>query len=152
MCALSILQDVCERTCSGEISVSELEEIQTRKGQMDKLCSAAATDDGHKDMPSISVLNANVNQRLKEFQYFQVYHQQLGNLISYLSSIQVQGKQFVFCVVNSSSYYVPLQILTSFTKTSRVSLIRKISIRYAPLRIRNAVFAASLMLLHWNPA
>ena len=100
MCALGKLQDVCKRICRGNISMSELEEIKERKGQMDKLCRAAATD---SDVPSVRVLNDNIIQRQKEFRYFQLYHQQLDNLTAHLSSMQVQGTQFVYRVVSSRS-------------------------------------------------
>ena len=75
----------------------ELEVIKKRKDQMYKLCDAAATGDGNSGMPSAEVLSANVNQRLREYQYFQRYRQELDNLLSHLSSVQVHGTQCVPC-------------------------------------------------------
>ena len=75
----------------------ELQVIQKRKSQMDKLCDAAATGDGNSDMPLVEVLSASINQRLIEYQCFQDYHQQLDNLLSQLSSVPVHGTQCVSC-------------------------------------------------------
>ena len=90
MCALSILQDICGRICTGDISVRELQEIQKRANQMNKLCVAAAINDWKMEM-DIAYLNACVEQRLKEYEHFKVYHQQLHHLMLHLSSVPVQG-------------------------------------------------------------
>ena len=102
MCALSILQDVCKRICNGDISMRELEDIKRRRVQMYKLCDAVATDDETGAVLSSEFLSANIDQRLKEYQHFQEYHQQLHNLMSQLSSVPVQGTD---CAYNNNMYY-----------------------------------------------
>ena len=90
VCALSILQTVCRRICNGDISVRELEEIQKRAPQLNKLCIAAGFNVGKMET-DIAFINASVEQRLKEYEHFKVYHQQLHHLMSHLSSVPVQG-------------------------------------------------------------
>ena len=92
-CALSILQDVCARICSGDISIRDLHELNSKKSEMMKLCSAAAVDGKQQsEMLSADNVICNLEQRLREYGYFQVYLQQLKQLLSFLNSVRLQGK------------------------------------------------------------
>ena len=82
VCALSTLENTCKRIINGDISMSELQIIQVRKKQMDKLCDAAAGK--HSTLPSAQDLTARIAQRLKEYQHFQTYCEELRNIISVL--------------------------------------------------------------------
>ena len=92
-CALSILEDMCTRICSGDISIRDLHKLHSRKGQMMKLCSATLVDGKRQsEMPSAGKVISNLEQRLREYDYFQVYLQQLNQLLSLLNSVRLQGK------------------------------------------------------------
>lgn len=95
MRAVRILQDVCRRVHTGSITIEELEHIKDRKRQMKKLCVVAASwsEEGDDTLQSPQVLNCYVEQRLNEYGFFQVYHEQLANLILQLKDIlsSVQG-------------------------------------------------------------
>lgn len=78
-----ILQDVCARICSGEISIRDLQEVHSKKAQMIRRCSAAAVDADN--------VISNLEQRLREYNHFKVYLCQLNHLFSFLSSVRLQG-------------------------------------------------------------
>ena len=83
ICALSILQDVCARICSGDISIRDLQKVHSKKAQMIKLCSAAAVDADN--------VVSNLEQRLRDHDHFMVYLRQLNHLFSFFSSARLQG-------------------------------------------------------------
>ena len=89
--ALSILQVVCKRVRTGDISMKELQDIKDKRNQMDKLCVAFFSGKGGDDLQSIEVLGNCINQRLREYEYFQEYCLQLKHLILHLSSVPLQG-------------------------------------------------------------
>ena len=82
LCALNTLGNTCTRIINGDISMSELQIIQDRKKQMDKLCDAAVGKSS--TLPSVQELSASITQRLKEYQHFQTYCKELRNIISVL--------------------------------------------------------------------
>ena len=82
VCALSTLEITCKKIINGDISMSELQIIQDRKKQMDKLRDAAAGK--NSTLPSVQELTASITQRLKEYQHFQTYCEELRNIISVL--------------------------------------------------------------------
>ena len=79
----SVLQDVCARICSGDISICDLKE-HVKKAQLIRRCSAAAVDADN--------VISNLEQRLKEYDHFKVYLCQLNHLFSFLNSVRLQGK------------------------------------------------------------
>ena len=92
-CALSILLNVCTKICNGDISMRDLLELHNRKGQMMKLCSATLVDGKRQsEMPSAGKVISSLEQRLREYGYFQVYLQQLNQLLSFLNSVRLQSK------------------------------------------------------------
>lgn len=88
-----MLQDVCGRLHNGDILIRELQNVKEKRTQMGKLCVAAASEHDKSDvsMASIEVLNASIDQRMKEYQCFKGYRQHLSYLISHLSSVRLQG-------------------------------------------------------------
>ena len=102
-CAISILRDVCKRLRTGDISIMRLREITDKRNQMEKLCVAAASGsgEGDDDMPSAKVLNDCIKQRLKEYQYFENYCQQLNNLILQLHPVTLQGV-ILYCALRNN--------------------------------------------------
>lgn len=101
MCALSQFQALCNKICSGTITVGDLNLIYTRQAQMYKLCEVAITNDTLKndsqdgnssDIPSFTLLSYYLELRLNEFRCFISYKDQMINLITHLHSIKVIGK------------------------------------------------------------
>lgn len=105
VCAVSKLEEICKRICSGDIFVYELQTISDKKTLMSKLCAAACPmehKDGNEDqdkpssaisfaIPSYGVLTACLDLRLKEFNYFTTYNAQLSHFLQLTSSLVLTG-------------------------------------------------------------
>ena len=92
ICAISILEDACTKICNGDICMQDLSLLNRKKAQMSKLCSAATVDvQDQSGMPSADTVIANLELRLKEYEQFEEYRNQLNNLLSYLTSVRIQG-------------------------------------------------------------
>ena len=92
-CAVSILEDICVRICSGNVCIEELRHLKSKKAQMNKLCSEATVDGKAQfDLPSASTVAAELEQRLKEYEQFEEYRQHLSYLMSQLNSMRLQGE------------------------------------------------------------
>lgn len=87
MYTLNMLQNMCHRICLGDISIRELHEVHSKEAQMIRLCHATGGSVMHPTSAVISCLK----QRLKEYNYFQVYLKQLRKLLSFLKSVRLQG-------------------------------------------------------------
>ena len=93
MCAVSILEDICARICSGNVCIEELRYLKSKKAQMNKLCSEATVDGKVQfNLPSGSTVVAQLEQRLKEYEQFEEYRQHLSYLMSQLNSVRLQGE------------------------------------------------------------
>ena len=92
MCAVSNLEDICKRICSGNVCIQELQHLNSKKAQMSKLCSEATVDGKAQfDLPSASTIVTKLEQRLREYEHFEEYRQHLSYLISHLKSVRLQG-------------------------------------------------------------
>ena len=93
ICAISILEDACSKICNGDICMQDLSLLNKKRAQMSKLCSAATVDvQEQSGMPSADTVIANLELRLKEYEQFERYRNQLTNLLSFLGSVRLQGK------------------------------------------------------------
>ena len=98
MCALSQFQTLCNKICSGTITVGELNLIYNRQTQMKKLCEVANTNDkvkndSHDEINSdFDILSQCLELRLNEFHCFTSYKDQMIHLITHLHSIEIIGK------------------------------------------------------------
>ena len=98
MCALSQFQALCNKICSGTITVGELNLINTRYTQMKKLCEVAITNDkvendSHDEINSnFHIISQYLESQLNEFRCFTSYKDQMIHLITHLHSIEVIGK------------------------------------------------------------
>ena len=71
----------------------DLRLLDDKKGQMHKLCLAATVDGKPQSgMPSADVVITNLEQRLKEYEQHKEYRRQLNNILSYFTSVRLQGK------------------------------------------------------------
>ena len=92
-CAVIILENICDRICSGNVCIEELRHLKSKKAQMSKLCSEATVDGKAQfDLPSGSTVAAELEQRLKEYEQFEEYRQNLSYLMSQLNSVRLQGE------------------------------------------------------------
>ena len=107
-CAVSQLEEVCSRICSGDILVHELQKISDKQLQMSKLCIAAATPpEQHKGreaaqiesntitpstVPCHDVIKACIDTKLKELHFFTTYRDQLSHFLHLTSSLPLTGK------------------------------------------------------------
>ena len=73
--------------------MQDLSLLNKKRAQMSKLCSAATVDvQEQSGMPSADTVIANLELRLKEYEQFEQYRNQLTNLLSFLGSVRLQGK------------------------------------------------------------
>lgn len=80
------------RICNGDVCIEEMRELDSKKVQMKKLCSSATVDGKEQfGLPSTDNVDKNLEMRLKEYEQFAEYHQQLTNLMSFLKSLKLQG-------------------------------------------------------------
>ena len=92
-CAISKLQDACKKICSGDICMHDLKLLNSKIGQTHKLCSATTVDGKEQpEMPSADAVITSLEQRLEEYEQFEEYRKQLSNMLSYLTSVGLQGK------------------------------------------------------------
>lgn len=148
VCAISILENVCERIRTGDISVGELKQIKATKKQMDKLCDAATQGRRNTSMPSAKDLNTSISQRLTQYEHFQTYCEQMNNIILHLSSVESMYNVSLLCDLMLCVF----QVLHSFTQASGVSLIHVPLILCVPVMVMDAKSSASLMLNPWSHA
>ena len=96
VCAISILEDFVKKIFTGNTSVKELREVEKRRSQLQKVCAAAVS--GRKkavNMPSVKDIDDCVNQRLKEFEKFCLYREELSNVLYFLSCVKLQGSKCI---------------------------------------------------------
>ena len=63
-----------------------------KKGQMHKLCLAATVDgEPQSGMPSADTVISSLKQRSKEYEQFEEYQRQLNNILSYFTSVRLEG-------------------------------------------------------------
>lgn len=91
-CALSQLEDVCSKIQSGNVTIKELEHIESKQGQMRKLCEAFSCTVTSGSQRQATQLQSNVMQRLKEYNHFKEYTVKLEYFLTHLGKI-VKGKQ-----------------------------------------------------------
>ena len=100
------LEETCCRIESGEITIVELESINAKKEEMGKLCITAASlvmKKGKKDgrakhtatasfgIPSYDSIGTCLGTRLKEFDYFCNYREQLSNFLQLTAELRLTG-------------------------------------------------------------
>ena len=62
---------------------------------MHKLCLATTVDGKPQPgMPSADVVINSLKQRFKEYEQFKVYRKQLSHVLSYLTCLKLQGKNY----------------------------------------------------------
>lgn len=91
-CALSQLEDVCSKIQSGNVTIKELEHIESKQGQMRKLCEAFSCTVISGPQRETTRLQSNVMQRLKEYNHFKEYSVKLEYFLNNVGKI-VNGKQ-----------------------------------------------------------
>lgn len=97
------LDEICDKVCSGSITIVELRSINARRAEMSKACVAATHPSIKKSwknrhsktapsgIPSFSIVQDNVDKRLKEFEYFIHYRDQLFNFLKLTEELQLTG-------------------------------------------------------------
>ena len=115
----TILEEICVKICSGDITIVELRSIKAKRNQMSKVCVAAThplpkkvRKDKHgttalSGMPSWDKIQDNLDKRLKELHYFINYRDQLFNFLQLTAELQLTGiytvgtnlyMHFLFCL------------------------------------------------------
>lgn len=84
--AVSKINSVCASIREGDITVDELESIQAKRTQMNKLCEAAASQN-----INVKELHKCMELRLKEFAFFSDYKKRLGHFLSHIGTV-LNGK------------------------------------------------------------
>ena len=108
MCAISILEDIVRKILTGDTSMMELREVEKRRTQLQKVCVAVSGHEEAVNMPSIKDLDACVIQRLKEFEKFCSYREELSNVLLFLSCVKLQGNKMY------SNFYRNIFIIAFF--------------------------------------
>ena len=93
MCAISILEDIVQKILTGNTSMMELRKVEKRRNQLQKVCAAVSGHEVSVNMPSVEDLDACVNQRLKEFEKFCLFCEELSNILHYISCVKLQGNK-----------------------------------------------------------
>ena len=92
VCAITKLQQVCTMICDGDICMRDLRLLCDKKGQMHKLCLAATVDgESQPRMPLADAVITSLKQRSKEYEQFEEYQRQLNNILSYFTSVRLEG-------------------------------------------------------------
>ena len=86
-CALTQFEDVCNKIQSGNITVTELEHIESKQGQMNKLCEAVSNTMASGSLIQASELQGNITQRLKEYAHFTEYTSQLEHFLNHIGEV-----------------------------------------------------------------
>ena len=89
--AHSILTDIVDRVCSGEVTFVELEKICKRQEHVKSLCAAASYSQREMDVGS---LEAAIHKRMSEFEVLCKYWEQLDTFCRYIR-VSVTGKLFL---------------------------------------------------------
>ena len=107
LCALSQFQSICEKITTGDITISELTQINDKQSQMNKLCESVATASesslpSKSQFPTFNQLQKSLQQRLKEYECFKEYVSILSDFVNHLTGITSNGKlmiikHFVMC-------------------------------------------------------
>ena len=111
MCAISILENIVQKILTGNTSMMELEEVEKRRAQFQKVCAAVSGHEEAVNMPSVKDLNACVNQRLKEFETFCLYRKELSNVLHFLSGVKLQGNK---CTAAISIILIIIKYILTF--------------------------------------
>ena len=90
-CALSQLEDVCSKIQSGNVTIKELEQIESKQSQMRKLCEAFSYTVTSGPQRQATQLQSNIVQRLKEYNHFKEYTAKLEFFLTHLGKI-VNGR------------------------------------------------------------
>ena len=89
LCALSKFQEISGQVQSGDITVKQLQKIESHQEQMKRLCAAATPQDKETDLTYSTVSHA-LHQRLEEFETFKRNKRHLFHLCSQLHGA-IQG-------------------------------------------------------------
>ena len=99
----TILEKICGKICSGNITILQLRSINAKRAEMSKVCAAAALpllSKSRKDkhirtapsgIPSFGIIQDCLDMRLKEFDYFVNYRDQLFNFLQLTAELQLTG-------------------------------------------------------------
>ena len=90
-CAISKLQQVCTMICDGDICMRDLRLLCDKKGQMHKLCLAVTVDGKPQYGIQADAVITSLKQRSKEYEQFEEYQRQLNNILSYFTSVRLEG-------------------------------------------------------------
>ena len=75
--------------------MDEMKYIQAREAEMSKLCRVATTSDKKEvpsSIPSFSKLKKELANRLKEFQFFTDYKNQILQFVTQMCTLPLKGK------------------------------------------------------------
>ena len=86
-CALSQLEGVCRKIQSGNVTIKELEHIESKQGQMNKLCEAVGSTMASVSLTQASELQGNIAQRLKEYAHFTEYTSRLEHFLNHIGEV-----------------------------------------------------------------
>ena len=100
LCALSQFQSICEKITTGDITISELTQINDKQSQMNKLCEAVANASesslpSKSRFPTFNQLQKSLQQRLKEYEHFKEYVSVLSDFVNHLTGITINGKLMI---------------------------------------------------------
>ena len=79
--------------------MDEMKYIQARQAEMSKLCHVATTSDKKEvpsSIPSFSKLKKELANRLKEFQFFTDYKNQILQFVTQMCTLPLKGKYIFF--------------------------------------------------------
>ena len=86
--ALSLLESVCGRMKSGNVSMEEIEMLKSRNEQLNSLCSASLS----AEILSISEMRSLIERRENEYVYFLNFQTKLSYFIDHLKCNSIGGK------------------------------------------------------------
>ena len=96
---MSQFESMCTKICNGDVTMDELNSIQARQDQMSKLCQAATSSESPSCLPSFSELKKELANRLKEFEFFTVYKDQILQFVIQLCKLPVEGTLITFSFI-----------------------------------------------------
>ena len=95
-CAMSQFESMCTKICNGDVTIDELNNIQARQDQMSKLCQAATSSESPSCLPSFSEIKKELEDRLKEFEFFTNYKDQILQFVTQMGKLPLEGNLITF--------------------------------------------------------
>ena len=107
LCALNKLQDIYGQIQNGNVTIKELHNIKSNKGQMKRLCAAATHQDNQTEL---AFACSALHQRLEEFQTFERNRDCLFHLCNELHGDDIQGNYYSlqFCLIGNHVQHITI--------------------------------------------